>query len=45
VKVEFEGEGGLPGEWMWVRVESRDDKKRLLFGTVDNDPSTVMREK
>lgn len=27
VKVEFEGEGGMPGEWMWVRVDHRDDEK------------------
>jgi hypothetical protein len=38
VKVEFEGEGGLPGEWMWVRVSRCDDQKRLIFGVLDNDP-------
>lgn len=38
VKVEFEGEGGMPGEWMWVVVQKRDDAKRLVYGTLDNDP-------
>jgi len=38
VKVEFEGEGGMPGEWMWVRVSRSDDEKRLVFGTLDNEP-------
>lgn len=38
IKVEFEGENGMPGEWMWVIVQSRDDKKQLVFGTLDNEP-------
>jgi hypothetical protein len=38
VKVEFSGESGLPGEWMWVRVEHSDDEKRLVFGRLDNEP-------
>lgn len=38
VKVEFGGERGMPGEWMWVLVERRDDEKRLVFGTLDNEP-------
>ena len=38
VKVEFEGENGMPGEWMWVIVQSRDDKKRLVYGTLDTEP-------
>jgi hypothetical protein len=38
IKVEFEGEGGMPGEWMWVIVQSRDDKKRIVFGVLDNEP-------
>ena len=36
VKVEFEGENGLPGEWMWVRVERCDEEHRIVFGTLDN---------
>ena len=38
IKVEFEGENGMPSEWMWVIVRSRDDDKRLVFGTLDNEP-------
>jgi hypothetical protein len=38
IKVEFEGEDGMPGEWMWVIVQSRDDQKRLVFGTLDSEP-------
>jgi hypothetical protein len=38
IKVEFEGENGMPGEWMWVIVQGRDDKKRLVYGTLDNEP-------
>jgi hypothetical protein len=38
IKVEFEGENGMPGEWMWVIVLSRDDKKRIVYGTLDNEP-------
>jgi hypothetical protein len=28
----------LSGEWMWVRVESCDEEKRLIFGILDNEP-------
>jgi hypothetical protein len=38
IKVEFEGDNGMPGEWMWVIVESRDDKKRIVYGKLDNEP-------
>jgi hypothetical protein len=38
IKVEFEGENGMPGEWMWVMVQSRDDKKQIVYGTLDNEP-------
>jgi len=38
IKVEFQGENGMPGEWMWVIVHSRDDKKRIVYGTLDNEP-------
>ncbi len=26
------------GEWMWVRVHRCDDEKKLVFGTLDNEP-------
>jgi hypothetical protein len=38
VKIEFEGENGLPGEWMWMRVHHCDDEKQFVFGTLDNGP-------
>lgn len=45
IKVEFEGENGMPGEWMWVIVQSRDDKKRIVYGTLDNEPVNEYRGK
>lgn len=38
IKVEFEGENGMPGEWMWMIVQSRDDQKRIVYGKLDNEP-------
>ena len=38
IKVEFTDEKTGIGEWMWVRVTSCDDSKRLVFGTLDNAP-------
>ena len=38
VKVEFPDETTGVGEWMWVRVHHCDDEKRLVFGTLDNEP-------
>jgi hypothetical protein len=38
VKVEFPGEGGMPAEWMWVRVHHCDQERQLVFGTLDNEP-------
>ena len=38
IKVEFKDEGDPVGEWMWVRIESCDDKNRLVFGNLDNAP-------
>ena len=34
VKVDFPDEATRIGEWMWVRVESCDDDKRLMFGVL-----------
>ena len=28
----------MPGEWMWCLVRSRDDKKQLVYCTLDNEP-------
>jgi hypothetical protein len=38
VKVEFQDETTVIGEWMWVRVRHCDDEKQLVFGTLDNEP-------
>ncbi len=38
IKVEFEGENGMPGEWMWVIVQNRDDQKRIVYGKLDSQP-------
>ncbi len=39
VKVEFARDNrGLPGEWMWVRVDRCDEERQLIFGTLDNEP-------
>jgi len=37
VKVEFQDETTVIGEWMWVRVDHCDDEKQLVLGTLDND--------
>lgn len=38
IKVEFEGEGGMPGEWMWVIVRGQDHTRRIVYGALDNEP-------
>jgi hypothetical protein len=38
VKVEFPDETTGIGEWMWMIVDRTDDQKRLVFGTLDNEP-------
>ena len=38
VKVEFQDETTVIGEWMWVRVHHCDDENQLVFGTLDNEP-------
>ncbi|MGO9085936.1 MAG: hypothetical protein ACLQBK_11970 [Candidatus Sulfotelmatobacter sp.] len=37
LKVEFPDEAGI-GEWVWVKVDERDDDKQLAYGTLDNQP-------
>ena len=34
VKVEFQDETTVIGEWMWVRVHHCDDERQLVFGTL-----------
>jgi hypothetical protein len=38
IKVEFPDEATGVAEWMWGRVRSCDDAKKLVFGTVNNAP-------
>jgi len=38
VKVEFPDEATGIAEWMWVRVEVCDDKKKVVIGRLDNEP-------
>ncbi len=38
VKVEFPDEATRIGEWMWMIVDHTDDKKRLVFCALDNEP-------
>jgi uncharacterized protein YegJ (DUF2314 family) len=38
VKVEFPDEITGIAERMWVRIRHCDDAKRLVYGTLDNEP-------
>ena len=38
VKVEFPDDSTGVGEWMWVRVEVCDDKRKQIIGGLDNEP-------
>jgi hypothetical protein len=38
VKAEFKDDTSGENEWMWVRVESCDDKRQVLFGSLDSVP-------
>jgi hypothetical protein len=38
IKVEFPDEVTGALEWMWVRVEIRDDKEKVVIGRLDNEP-------
>jgi hypothetical protein len=38
IKVEFADESTGVAEWMWVRVQSCDDEKQIVFGVFDNEP-------
>jgi len=37
IKAEFRDDRSGEVEWMWVRVESSDPARRVVFGTVDNE--------
>jgi hypothetical protein len=38
VKAEFPDTTTGISEWMWVKVDHCDDARRLVFGTLDNEP-------
>jgi hypothetical protein len=38
VKVEFQSDGNLAAEWMWVCVHHCDEERQLIFGRLDNEP-------
>lgn len=38
VKVEFPDEATGVAEWMWVRVEVCDDVRKVIIGSLDNEP-------
>ena len=38
IKFEIKNERTGESEWMWLRVESSDDSKRLIFGLLDSQP-------
>ena len=38
IKVEFSDETTGIGEWMWLRIESCDDEKEIVFGQLDSEP-------
>lgn len=38
IKVEFHHPQTGECEWMWVRVKNSDNKKKIVFGWLDNEP-------
>ncbi len=44
IKVELEGEGEQPGEWVWVLVQSADDHLGMVFGLLDNQPISAQTQ-
>jgi hypothetical protein len=38
VKVEFKDDLTGESEWMWMRVETADNVKRIVFGRLDSQP-------
>lgn len=40
IKAEFRDEHTGESEWMWVKVDSDDPARRVVFGTLDNESVT-----
>jgi hypothetical protein len=38
IKFEIKDEATAESEWMWLRVDSCDESKRLVFGRLDSEP-------
>ena len=41
VKIEVVNESSGESEWMWLLVERRDDRGRLVFGKLDSEPIAI----
>jgi DNA-directed RNA polymerase sigma subunit (sigma70/sigma32) len=38
VKIEVRDEQSRESEWLWMLVDRSDDRQRLVFGKLDNEP-------
>jgi hypothetical protein len=38
IKAEFRDDRTGESEWMWVRIDSSDDGKKVVFGELDSEP-------
>jgi hypothetical protein len=38
IKAEFRNDQTGESEWMWVRIDSSDDEKQIVFGELDSMP-------
>lgn len=45
VKALFKDDQTGEAEGMWIKVNACDDEKRVVFGTLDNEPIAVFRDK
>jgi hypothetical protein len=39
IKAEFRNDQTGESEWMWVRIDSCDDEKQVVFGELDSVPA------
>lgn len=45
VKAVFKDDHTGETERMWVKVETSDDERRVVFGSLDNEPIAVFQDK
>lgn len=38
VKAEFRNDATGESEWMWVRIDSYDKQRQVVFGILDSEP-------